>query len=114
MFELSNPSLIPLEVSVSARFGYTEATENGREVVVEDTLDSRLGDLSEVVDIHPGVLVLDAWREGADPVRGEGRSACGYGGEGVRCILRRGVRASSVRSFGSNARGRFPVIGQPV
>ena len=58
VFELSNPSLIPLEVSVSARFGYTEATENGREVVIEDTLDSRLGDLSEVVDIHPGVLVL--------------------------------------------------------
>ena len=26
VFELSNPSLIPLEVSVSARFGYTEAT----------------------------------------------------------------------------------------
>ena len=58
VFELSNPSLIPLEVSVSARFGYTEATENGREVVVEDTLGSRLGDLSKVVDIRPGVLVL--------------------------------------------------------
>ena len=27
VFELSNPSLIPLEISVSARFGYTEATE---------------------------------------------------------------------------------------
>ena len=26
VFELSNPSLIPLEISVSARFGYTEAT----------------------------------------------------------------------------------------
>ena len=58
VFELSNPSLVPLEVSVSARFGYTEATETGREVVVEDTLDSRLGDLSQLVDIHPGVLVL--------------------------------------------------------
>ena len=58
VFELSNPSLIPLEISVSARFGYTEATEDGREVVVEDTLDSRLGDLSQVVDIRPGVLVL--------------------------------------------------------
>ena len=57
-FELSNPSLIPLEVTVSARFGYTEATENGREVVVEDTSGSHLGDLSEEVDIHPGVLVL--------------------------------------------------------
>ena len=58
VFELSNPSLIPLEISVSARFGYTEATENDREVVVEDTLGSRLGDLSQMVDIHPGVLVL--------------------------------------------------------
>ena len=57
-FELSNPSLISLEVSVSARFGYTEATENGREVVVEDTSESHLGDLSEVVDIYPNVLVL--------------------------------------------------------
>ncbi len=58
VFELSNPSLIPLEVSVSARFGYTEATENGREVVVEDVSESDLGDLSGVVDIHPGMLVL--------------------------------------------------------
>ncbi len=57
-FELSNPSLIPLEVSVSARFGYTEATADGREVVVEDTSGSHLGDLSQVVDIRPGVLVL--------------------------------------------------------
>ena len=58
VFELSNPSLIPLEISVSARFGYTEATEHGREVVVEDSSGSHLGDLSQVVDIHPGVLVL--------------------------------------------------------
>ena len=58
VFELLNPSLIPLEVSVSARFGYTEATEVGREVVVEDTTGSRLGNLSSVVEIHPGVLVL--------------------------------------------------------
>ena len=58
VFELSNPSLIPLEVSVSARFGYTEATANGREVVVEDVSGSHLGDLSQVVDIRPGVLVL--------------------------------------------------------
>ena len=63
-FELSNPSLIPLEVSVSARFGYTEATENGREVVVEDVSGSSLGDLSSVVDIHPGVLVLQPGEKG--------------------------------------------------
>ena len=64
VFELSNPSLIPLEVSVSARFGYTEATENGREVVVENTSGSSLGDLSSVVDIHPGVLVLQPGEKG--------------------------------------------------
>ncbi len=64
VFELSNPSLIPLEISVSARFGYTEATENGREVVVEDASGSHLGDLSSVVDIHPGVLVLQPGEKG--------------------------------------------------
>ena len=58
VFELSNPSLVPLEVSVSARFGYTEATEDGREIVIEDTTGSPLGDLSGVVGIYPGVLVL--------------------------------------------------------
>ena len=64
VFELSNPSLIPLEISVSARFGYTEATENGREVVVEDASGSHLGDLSQVVDIRPGVLVLQPGEKG--------------------------------------------------
>ncbi len=64
VFELSNPSLIPLEVSVSARFGYTEATRDGREVVVEDASDSRLGDLSQVVDIHPAVVVLQPGEKG--------------------------------------------------
>ncbi len=63
-FELSNPSLIPLEVSVSARFGYTEATADGREVVVEDIKDSRLGDLSSAVDIHPSLLVLQPGEKG--------------------------------------------------
>ncbi len=64
VFELSNPSLVPLEVTVSARFGYTEATENGREVVVEDASGSRLGDLSSVVDIYPGVLILMSGEKG--------------------------------------------------
>ena len=63
-FELSNPSLIPLEVTVSTRFGYTEATENGREVVVEEASESHLGDLSEEVDIRPGVLVLQPGEKG--------------------------------------------------
>ena len=52
------PVAYPAGGSVSARFGYTEATENGREVVAEDVSESHLGDLSQVVDIHPGVLVL--------------------------------------------------------
>ncbi len=57
-FELSNPSLTPLEVSVSARFGYAEATEDGREIVVEDVSASRFGDLSEIVNIYPTTLTL--------------------------------------------------------
>ena len=64
VFELSNPSLIPLEISVSARFGYTEAMENGREVVVEDASGSHLGDLSSVIDIHPNMLVLQPGEKG--------------------------------------------------
>ena len=63
-FELSNPSLIPLEISVSTRFGYTEATADGREVVVEDTSGSHLGDLSSVVNIRPNVLVLQPGEKG--------------------------------------------------
>ena len=75
-FELSNPSLIPLEVTVSARFGYTEATADGREVVVEEASGSHLGDLS-VGGGHPsGGAGAHARREGSGTVRGAGRSAC--------------------------------------
>ena len=49
---------------MSARFGYTEATEEGREVTVENAADSDLGDLSSVVDIHPSVLVLQPGEKG--------------------------------------------------
>ncbi len=64
VFELSNLSLIPLEVSVSARFGYTEATEDGRDVVVEDRDSARLGDLSEALEIHPKTLILRPGEQG--------------------------------------------------
>ena len=57
-FELSNPSLVPLEASVSARYGYAEATEDGRETLVEDKAAGRLGDLSERVEIYPQTLTL--------------------------------------------------------
>ncbi len=63
-FELSNPSLVPLEVSVSARFGYAEATEDGREIVVEDVSASRFGDLSEIVNIYPRILTLTPGERG--------------------------------------------------
>ncbi len=57
-FELSNPSLVPVEVSVSARYGYAEATEDGRERIVEESADARLGDLSEALELHPRTLTL--------------------------------------------------------
>ena len=63
-FTLSNPSLVPLETSVSVRFGYAEATEDGGEAVVEDPAASRLGDLSEALYIHPRTLVLMPGEQG--------------------------------------------------
>ncbi len=63
-FELSNPSLVPVEVSVSARYGYAEATEDGRERIVEDRSDVRLGDLSEALEIHPRTLTLMPGEQG--------------------------------------------------
>ncbi len=77
-FELSNPSLAPLEVSVSARFGYAEATEDGREVVVEDKNASRFGDLSEIATIYPTTLTLMP---------------------GERSVVRYGVREESLSSL---------------
>ena len=79
VFELSNPSLVPLEVSVSARFGYTEATRDGREVVVEDASGSHLGDLSQVVDIHPAVVVLQPGEKGLVRYGVQEGALVGYG-----------------------------------
>ena len=93
VFELSNPSLVPLEVSVSARYGYTEATEDGREVVVEDTRGSRLGDLSSLVDIHPSVLVLMPGEKG---------------------FVRYGVQAEAFASMGEKGYAAFfDVVSEP-
>ena len=93
VFELSNPSLVPLEVSVSARFGYTEATGDGREVVVRDTSLSLLGDLSRVVNIHPGVLVLQPGEKG---------------------LVRYGVKAGALASMGEKGYAAFfDVVSEP-
>ena len=106
-FELSNPSLIPLEVTVSTRFGYTEATENGREVVVEGASESHLGDLSSGGGHPSGRSGITARREGSGTVRDRGRSACGDGREGVRCVFRCSVFPSSVCPYGPYAGGGF-------
>ncbi len=92
VFELSNPSLIPLEISVSARFGYTEATENGREVVVEDASGSHLGDLSQVVDIHPNVLVLQPGEKG---------------------LVRYGVQEGALAAMARGYAAFFDVVSEP-
>ncbi len=87
VFELSNPSLVPLEVSVSARYGYTEATEDGREVVVEDTQGSRLGDLSSLVDIHPSVLVLMPGEKGFVRYGGQAEAFASMGEKGYAAFF---------------------------
>ena len=106
-FELSNPSLIPLEVTVSARFGYTEGDggwprgggrgyvgiASGRFVVCSEHPSERSG--------------FAARREGSGAVRDRGRSACGDGREGVRSVFRCGVRASPVCPHGPYAGGGY-------
>ncbi len=64
IFELSNPSIIPLEVSISTEFGYGEApieanTRIAMGRIMTDTTGSGLGDLSEHLSVHPSVLYLD-------------------------------------------------------
>ena len=59
VLELSNPSIIPLEVTLSTRFGYTESTPGeGLDRVIDDTTGSPLGDLSAIVSVHPHMLVI--------------------------------------------------------
>ena len=64
IFELSNPSIIPLEISISTEFGYGEApieanTRIAMGRMITDTTGSGLGDLSEHLSVHPSVLYLD-------------------------------------------------------
>ncbi len=68
-FEISNPSLVPLEVSVSAEFGYGAAPVAANNAImpgeiVTDTTVSDLGDLSEFVSIFPGVVLLNPGESG--------------------------------------------------
>ena len=100
-FALTNMSLIPLELSVSARFGYTEASEAGFERVVEDLSVSPLGDLSALVDIYPKTLILPPGEEGVIRygVREEVLALMGAPGE--EGLMRHGVRADTLASMGA-------------
>ena len=100
-FALTNMSLIPLELSVSARFGYTEASEAGFERVVEDLSVSPLGDLSALVDIYPKTLILPPGEEGVIRygVREEVLALMGAPGE--EGMMRYGVRADTLASMGA-------------
>ena len=63
-FQVTNPSIIPLEVAVTTSFGYLEsqAMQGGRRPALTDMVDqpdtSRFGDLSSIVQLYPSVLYL--------------------------------------------------------
>ncbi|MCY3488283.1 MAG: hypothetical protein OXH34_07560, partial [Bacteroidetes bacterium] len=63
-FQVSNPSIIPLEVAVTTSFGYLESQvmQGGERPVLTDMVDqpdtSRFGDLSSIVKLYPSVLNL--------------------------------------------------------
>ena len=63
-FEVSNPSIVPLEISVSTEFGYLEAQVPVPEgatpmgAIIADPEGSPLGDLSGIISVHPKVLLL--------------------------------------------------------
>ena len=63
-FQVSNPSIIPLEVAVTTSFGYLESQvmQGGEGPIPTDMVDqpdtSRFGDLSSIVKLYPSVLNL--------------------------------------------------------
>ncbi len=112
-FALTNMSLIPLELSVSARFGYTEATEAGFETVVEDLSVSPLGDLSSLVDIYPKTLILTPGEEGVIRygVREEVLALMEAPSE--EGLVRQGVRADTLASMGAPGKEGLMRYGVP-
>ena len=63
-FQMTNPSIIPLEVTVTTSFGYLESQgmQGGERPAMTDMVDqpdtSRFGDLSSIVQLYPSVLYL--------------------------------------------------------
>ena len=63
-FQVTNPSIVPLEVAVTTSFGYLEsqAVRGGERPAITGMVDqpdtSRFGDLSSIVQLYPSVLNL--------------------------------------------------------
>ncbi len=57
-FQLTNPSIYPMEVEVSTEFGYREAREADRFSVGVSDQETELEDLSNLITIHPKVVLL--------------------------------------------------------
>ena len=100
-FAFSNVSLIPQEISISARFGYAEATEDGGETLVEDPSRSQLGDLSALVDIYPRTLILMPGEEGVIRYGIREEALALMGAPGVEGAVRYGVRGDTFASMGA-------------
>ena len=98
-FAFSNVSLIPQEISISARFGYAEATEDGRETLIEDPSSSPLGDLSALVDIYPRTLILMPGEEGVIRYGIREEALASLGAQNKEGLVLHGVRADTLASM---------------
>ena len=98
-FAFSNVSLIPQEISISARFGYAEATEDGRETLIEDPSRSPLGDLSALVDIYPRTLILMPGEEGVIRYGIREEALASLGAQNEEGLVLHGVRENTLASM---------------
>ena len=57
-FELTNPSIHPMEVEVSTEFGYREAREEEQYSVEVTDQEIAQGDLSALLTVHPKIVLL--------------------------------------------------------
>ena len=55
-FELHNPSLYPMEVEISAAFGYREHGDSGSILVIDPGMGP--GNLAAALSVYPGIVVL--------------------------------------------------------
>ena len=106
-FAFSNVSLIPQEISISARFGYAEATEDGRETLIEDPSRSPLGDLSALVDIYPRTLILMPGEEGVIRYGIREEALASLGAQNEEGLVLHGMRADTLASLTASGYAAF-------